>query len=289
MKFYWETEDAQQLGIVNVSVASLRSLPVFQSELINQLWLGTIVPIFEERNEFYFIQNWDGYEGWVNRHFIQLVDRQQARSWQTGTRIVITKNYGVIRESLDPQSPIISDLVPCNILKFRERQSGQTCVELPDGRLGWVENSLFILEADLQRLTPTAEAVLNTATGFLGIPYLWGGISTKGFDCSGLVQMAFYLNNIRLPRDARQMAHVGQDVPLDNHFHHLKPGDLILFGKTQRRINHVAIYLGGGQYIHARGRVTINSLFPDDPLYEDYLRSLVIKAVRVLDTQPQKR
>ncbi|NOX37754.1 MAG: C40 family peptidase [Calditrichaeota bacterium] len=282
MGFYWETEDAQHVGIVKVSVASLRSLPVFQSELINQLWLGTIVPIFEERNEFYYIQNWDGYEGWVNRHFIQRVDRQQAHSWQRGKRIVITENYGVIRELPDSRSTILTDLVPGNTLKFLERQSGQTRVELPDGRQGWIENALFIFEEDLQRKTPTVDAILDTARRFLGVPYLWGGVSTKGFDCSGLVQMVFYLNNIRLPRDARQMAHVGQEVPLDDRFQHLKPGDLILFGKTLRRINHVAIYLGNGQYLHARGSVTINSLFPTDPLYEDYLRSLVIKAVRVI-------
>ena len=282
MRTYWETAEAEQIGIIQVSVASLRALPVFQSEMTSQLLLGTIVPIFEERNEFYYVQNWDGYEGWVNRHFVQLVDRSAALEWTSAPRLFVTTPWGVVRTQPDDESAILTDVVACNILRIQERRGGFTRVKLPDGRGGWLANDHYVLEQELKTIRPQVSAVLATAERFLGIPYLWGGVSPKGFDCSGFVQTVFRLNNMELPRDAGQKASLGKDVALDDSFRRLRPGDLLFFGKTSRRINHVAIYLGKGRYIHARGRVMVNSLLSDDPCFEGYLRSLLFKASRIL-------
>ena len=116
----------------------------------------------------------------------------------------------------------------------------------------------------------------------MGIPYLWGGNSSKGFDCSGFVQTVFRLMNVDLPRDASQMAEKGTEVPLDDSLENLQIGDLLFFGKTMQRITHVALYLGNHLFIHAEGKVRINSLTPESKVYNDYRRKTLLKAQRIV-------
>ncbi len=130
----------------------------------------------------------------------------------------------------------------------------------------------------------TIERVLDTARDYLGVPYLWGGTSTKGFDCSGFTQIVYRMNNYSLPRDASQQVQLGRPVALEDDFAHLLPGDLLFFGPRPERITHVALYLGGKRYIHSSGQVHIASLDPADELYNDYRYTTLRTARRV---QPQ--
>ena len=110
---------------------------------------------------------------------------------------------------------------------------------------------------------------------FMGIPYMWGGMSAKAIDCSGFVKMVMFLNGIILPRDASQMAYVGETVDISNGFDNLKPGDLLFFGrkateKQKERVIHVAIYIGNKKFIHSQGYVHISSFNPDDKDFDQY-------------------
>ena len=110
--------------------------------------------------------------------------------------------------------------------------------------------------ASLDKEAPLENALRNeiveTARGFIGLPYRWGGASQdKGFDCSGLVMAVYYLNGINLPRTSREQYRVGKPLPKDD----LAEGDLVFFDTAgKNRVSHVGIYMGDGTFIHAPGR-----------------------------------
>jgi len=282
MQNSWMNKDTSVYGIVKISVANMRSQAVFQSELVNQLIMGDIVPVFEEQNDFYYIQNWDGYWGWINKHEVIVGDEKTAEDWYLSPRVMVVKNYGTVRREMNQGAEVITDLVPCGILKRLNSDSTFTKVELPDGQSGFVESGIVIDEKTQLSIKATREDVVNISKSFLGIPYLWGGTSAKGFDCSGFVQTVFRLLNIKLYRNASQMAEMGREISVDKNFVNLEAGDLIFFGKTLKRITHVAISLGKGLFIHAEGAVRINSLDPEHSLFNEYRRNTFLKARRIL-------
>ncbi len=282
MKYDWASPDALKYGIVNISVANIRRLSVFQSELVNQTLMGTIVAILDERDDFYYIRNRDGYTGWLSKLSVTVVDESGARAWAEAEKVLVTANYGTVHQHPQFHSEILTDLVPGIELKFLGQKQEYFQVELPDGRIGYLSPSLVRREEEQQSLHATPELILKTARQFLGIPYLWGGTSAKGFDCSGFVQTVYRLLNVFLPRDTGPMSRIGEEItPITPET--LQPGDLIFFGKSVQRINHVAIYAGGGEYLHAYGRVRINSMLPGDERYNERLHKLMVKAVRIFD------
>lgn len=95
----------------------------------------------------------------------------------------------------------------------------------------------------------TARRVLDSGDEFIGTPYVWGGSTPRGFDCSGFVQYVFREHGVELPRTSRQMAHAGNHVPV--RIASLAPGDLMLFSGSTSTISHVAIYAGNGRILHS--------------------------------------
>ncbi|HVE33814.1 MAG TPA: C40 family peptidase [Gemmatimonadaceae bacterium] len=96
-----------------------------------------------------------------------------------------------------------------------------------------------------------ASRVLHTADAYVGVPYVWGGNTPKGFDCSGFTKYVFAKYGITLPRTAREQVRAGGAVPAD--FRALRPGDLMMFAEPGEAISHVAIYVGNGRIIHSSG------------------------------------
>ena len=272
----------QVYGIISVSVANMRRVPSVSAELINQTLLGTVVRLLKWEDGYYYIQNWDRYLGWLASYFVTAVDSAAAAAWQTAPQVVCRANYGLVRDAPTVSGAILVDLVPGAVLTKLGRTGDWLQVGLPDGRQGYVEAEL--MRADDGRLPMAIEQVVATARDYLGVPYLWGGTSTKGFDCSGFTQIVYRMNNYSLPRDSSQQVHYGRPVALEDDFTHLLPGDLLFFGPRPERITHVALYLGGKRYIHSSGQVHIASLDPADELYNDYRYTTLRTARRV---QPQ--
>ena len=165
-----------------------------------------------------------------------------------------------------------------------------TIVQLPDGRCAQLPSSDCIPIDVWQRREPDAARILAVARGLMGVPYLWGGVTAKGMDCSGLTRMAYLSEGIMLPRDASQQALAGRSIPLlaipdstvsanctvagtdltgeklrdtDSSFSKAKeniaPADLLFFASaTTGRINHVALYAGDGMMLESAGRVMLS-------------------------------
>jgi cell wall-associated NlpC family hydrolase len=282
MENYWLNDEAVSYGIVQYSVVNMRAYSVFQSELINQVLLGTVVAILDQRDEFYLIQSWDGYRGWVSRHALVTGDEKMAEDWSQSRQVMVRENYGVVCSEPDKESDIITDLVPCAFLKTTGTVEHFFAIEMPGRQAGYVKKGLVIEREKQEKIKISGEKIIEQARKFLGIPYLWGGNSSKGFDCSGFVQTVFRMLNVYLPRDSGPQSRDGETILLEGGPDTFRVGDLLFFGKSAKRINHVAIYIGNGLYIHSRGKVGINSLLPEHPQYNDYLKKLFVKVQRVI-------
>ncbi len=270
-------------GVVKVSVANMRSGPKHQSEMVNQSLLGTVVRVYKEQNGWLYIQNRDKYLGWITRASVVRSDSATAHTWKNSDGIIVTANYGVVNP-LDEkmQGGILVDLVPGAKLKTVNATDDGFVVKLPDGRMGSVSRGVGITTGELKAIEALPDNIVKDSRKFLGIPYLWGGTSSKGFDCSGFVQTVFRLNNFELPRDASQIVREGRDVKPGETFENLEPGDLLFFGPRPGRTTHVAIYLGNSLFIHASTSVHINSLDKSHELYNDYRYRTFNEARRML-------
>ena len=165
-----------------------------------------------------------------------------------------------------------------------------TKLNTPDGRIAFVEkNNCENFNTWLNKNNPTEADIVTTAESFMGIPYLWGGTSAKGMDCSGFTKTVYFLNGIVLSRDASQQVHTGILVDTQNGFEKLRAGDLLFFGSqatdsTKERITHVGIYIGNYQFIHASGRVQINSFDKNAANFNEYRLNHFIRAKRILNS-----
>ncbi len=137
-------------------------------------------------------------------------------------------------------------------------------VLMSDGSTGWIpKKCVSLLDYQVVGKQPqssaSSSAIVNTALKYLGIPYVWGGYSFSGLDCSGFVKAVFASHGINLPRVSRDQANVGTPVP----FNQLQPGDRLYFACKGSVIDHTGIYIGNGMFIHAsssRGGVGIDNL-----------------------------
>jgi cell wall-associated NlpC family hydrolase len=144
--------------------------------------------------------------------------------------------------------------------RFRE-------VELPDGRRGWIE-ARSIGPARGQGKAVTRGSFVERLRSLMGTPYLWGGRTPMGLDCSAFTQLVLAEQGIALPRDAREQFE--RSRPLGKA---ASPtlGDLVFFAAPRRAPGHVGLALGGGFYVHARGAVRVSSLDPSNALYDNEL------------------
>src|SRR5208282_4306542 len=183
--------------------------------------------------------------------------REEADAWQRGPLLVVTAFEGTILEQPREEAQPVSDVVPGDLVKKLGEEGEWLKVELPDQRAGFLpRKAAEDYLAWKQSRQPTADNIERTARRLIGRPYLWGGCSPKGLDCSGFAKLVFFLNGIDLKRNASHQVHQGVEVPLDDDLSQLRKGDLIFFGPRSRRgrperITHVGIYLGNKLFIQS--------------------------------------
>lgn len=243
-----------------ISTAHIRTEPRHSSEMSSQALMGTPLKLKGTTdNGWCLIETPEGYTGYINGNTLTVMDDSAFTEWRRAPRLIVTSPSEIkvfdettLHKSILSES-ILSDLIPGCIIEGKvDSCSALTYIILPDGRRGYVESCHV---ADLEKWSdqkPSADCIVNMAKAQTGSPYLWGGLSSKGMDCSGLTKMAFYGCGLILPRDASQQALRGNPVETDS----LKKGDLVFFGNISTgRVNHVGIYDSDGFYIEAAGKV----------------------------------
>lgn len=278
-------------AIVNVSVANLRSSARNSAELSTQALLGMPLKVWDKDRGWYQVQTPDQYISWTDSGALQLMTKADYEQWQTAEKIIYTSPFGFVYSESSKRSQTVSDIVAGDMLVLVSEQRQCYQVRYPDGRTGYVP------KRDAQRLDrwqamvrPSEEALVSTAKSLMGIPYLWGGTSVKGMDCSGFTKTVYMLNGQQLPRDASQQVAVGDPIETPGkNFSQLRPGDLLFFGEPAtvdkpERVVHVGMWIGNNEFIHASGQVRISSLDPAAPNFDAFELNRFLRARRVAKT-----
>lgn len=247
---------------VTVSIAPVRNGPSADAEQLTQVLRGAAVTAYEQhdreadhenRMEWVRVRVPDGYVGWIESAHLDDV-------------VAISPEY-VIRRRTDAGSMILHAGTDIAIETIDD--------DWASGRLRSGEAIEIQADAVTRPKRLTGDEAVEVAKQFLGTEYEWGGMTTEGIDCSGLVWVSYYVAGVLLPRDADQQRAMGPPVARDS----LEPGDLLFFP------GHVALSLGGDDYIHANGEdngVVISSLDPDAVNYLESRDDAFEKAIRII-------
>ena len=211
-------------GICIVTVAPIRSENSDKAEIVTQMLFGESADILEVNKNWTKIKmHYDGYQGWMDTKQIKAVSEAELAQRKT---TVITEDFSSVM-----------------------MKDGKTLLSMG--------SEVEFPAVSSRRSHDLRESIALTAKEFINIPYLWGGKSFFGVDCSGFTQLVFKVNNVKLPRDAYQQAEVGEDLTF---VEEAKPGDLAFFENSEGRIIHVGIMLENQKIIHASGKVRIDTL-----------------------------
>jgi len=261
-------------AVVNISVSNMRSQPDYESSLENQVLMGRVVEIVDSVGYWRkVVARVPEYTGWINVLALAAVD--DVAAYEAAEKYLCVADLTYVYSAPSRKSARVCDLVQGDILPVGNSRSrrGWRSVCLPSGIAGWVPSrDVELVGKYFSRIRPSAEGIIASAMRYVGVPYLWGGNSPKGFDCSGLVGHAYFMNGIQLPRNASQQVMLGVGIDVsgiqNGDFSAFEPGDLLFFGnKETGRVTHVALYIGDGHIVHASQLVRVNSLRPSDPDY----------------------
>ena len=224
-----------QYGICNLSIVPLRLEASDTSELVSQVLYGDIFKIIEMRKSWCKIRlAFDKYEGWIDTKQYFEIDKEY---------------YDILRE----ESPKLSS----DLIEFIEDKN-QQLYSIP---LGSQLNGLILLEhsfdGEYSQGKKEKNQLITTAFNYLNAPYLWGGKTPFGIDCSGFTQMVYKMNGYKLLRDASQQATQGEALSF---IEESEPGDLAFFDNAEGNIVHVGIIMKDNYIIHAHGKVRIDRL-----------------------------
>lgn len=276
---------ADTLGLVNVPVANLRSQPKHSAELATQALLGMPLTIYDQQGDWFLVQTPDRYLAWLESGAFAQTNTEGLKNYFSGRLGIITHQSAQLLDQATGASTIRL-LSRGNLVRILGQDKSNFQVQLPDGEIGNVVASAI---TDYQLWTAQNELDLpKQALTFYGAPYLWGGTSTNGMDCSGFTKMSYWLHGLVIPRDASQQVHAGEEIALDEDFSQLAKGDLLFFGNLRedgsQRITHVGIYLDNGRFVHAgadNGYIKEQSLFAGTPDYAAHRRNSLLRAKRL--------
>ena len=226
----------------NVSVASLKKEPAHKSEQVSELILGERVEILK-RNEqgwAYVKADWDGYEGWCRGTQLTIFSKKEFAKERKWVTTKLTDKF--VFDEQEMWLPYGSEIQKSKLT------------------IGEVEGKFKGKKVAFNEMALNEDSIIAAAKLFLHAPYLWGGRTVAGIDCSGLSQIAYKLCNKKIRRDAAQQAEEGEVVDF---LQHAKTGDLAFFDNTEGKIIHVGILLDAENIIHATensGRVVIDKI-----------------------------
>jgi SH3-like domain-containing protein len=258
---------ALRWGLVTVAALDLRKRPDHRSELGSQLLAGELVSV-ERRSQdglWWRVRGLDGYPGWARSWGLALVTERAAALWRRRASARVRVPYTRVLSGPGRGNVVSPAYLHARLAPLTRRGRWQQ-VELPGGSHGWVEARHLSLGR------PRPATLAARVERLLGTPYLWGGRTAMGLDCSGFVQMVLMKAGLSPPRDAHDQWRAARRVGRGAR---RRPGDLVFFGPRRGRVGHVGILLDPSTYAHARGVVRLNSLDPGNPLYDSELAETV--------------
>lgn len=245
----FELEQARQAVVIH-PVANMYSAPSETADVVSQAIYGSAVRFVEEKEGWAKVRTADEYAGWMPLGSLRPLAAGDKPYATTGRLAEVQSLYANLY-----REPDVTQERPVLTLPFETRlevvaePGGEDRrwiqVRLPDERTAWVQRG----DVTLDPKSLTISATVELSKRFLGLPYLWGGSSSFGYDCSGFVQMLCRKRGVTLPRDANLQANWEGLVPVKRN--RLRSGDFLFFGRSADKITHTGMYIGHGEFVHA--------------------------------------
>lgn len=245
---------------VTTNLLDLRTHPDHAAERASQLLFGQPVKVTSTRSGFARIKQPDGYTGWVDSRFLTEIKRTDFDHWPSRINAVVSSAKGARCFDPDGRTTLPHVLLYGTMARTGRVKDGLVRLILPGDKNLYVKSSHFRSISRTTASKLSGERLLAEGRKFLGVPYLWGGVSPLGFDCSGFVQTLLAGFGILVPRDTRHQIGAGEQVERDR----IRTGDLLFFDR------HVGLAIGPSRILHASrggGGVRINSLDQNDADY----------------------
>ena len=242
-------------GIITKPYIMGRYKPVDHKQEGTEMLYGEPVRLIRQEGKYLQVQSAVGYLGYIPEKSLRRISQQEWNRYHIGKQAVFTNN----------------DTLESGLVMLM----GTRLPYLENGSLLMADGSELQYESDKYSVVdaaanPLRQDIIATAQEYLGLPYVWGGRSADGVDCSGFVMQSYSINNIYLPRDSDEIANTGRIVAYPGWFDAMLAGDIIFFVGSRRMITHTGIYMGDGKFIHSLGKgVQIQSLNPEDPDYSE--------------------
>ena len=230
-------------GIIILSAVPVRREPTDKSEMVTQLLFGDAIEIAEQKESWVkIISAWDHYEGWMDVKQFFTVSKATFDNLKNNISPVATDLFQIVTDERSGASFPVT--------------MGSSLPFFHSGKCH-IENRIFSFDGNARpfEVESSAKEIVETATQLVHAPYLWGGRTPFGLDCSGFTQIVFKCNGIQMKRDAYQQAELGESRSF---VEEAEPGDLAFFDNEEGKIVHVGIVLGDNKIIHASGRVRVD-------------------------------
>jgi len=252
-------------AVVTKPVANIYRYPSVEADVVSQAIYTTNVDCWGEKGGWACVSTPDSYRGWMPTTSLRPIDRPYAEKGREGQVAQVETLFANLycKPDVTKNEPIHT--IPyesrLEVIKYPERNKPMWIkVRLPEGRTAWIQSGDVAFDIKPKDVNE----IIAWSKQFLGLPYLWGGTSTFGYDCSGFTQMLFRRRGVYIPRDAKDQAHWVGFVHIERR--ELKAGDLVFFSSRgdEKEINHTGMYIGNDEFInatpHQRPVVQISSL-----------------------------
>jgi len=251
---------------VATNLTGLYDRPTFQMPLSSELYYGTMLEILDEKGKWAYVRQPDGYLGWAYRPYLK-----DGNSSMHADHLVLAPVIEM-REKPEEGSRVLTRLVSGTTVGVEETRGDWSLVEA--NKSGWIPSSALRALPDIpDEVAGKRVLMINDAMHMIGVPYLWGGTSGNGIDCSGFVRLLHRWVGVQIPRDADMQSDAA--FPVEPPY---EIGDLLFFaeGDSKRNITHVGMSLGGWKMIHASR--SHNGVYIDDVQEVKYLKDVFVNA-----------